>query len=58
MLQTSSYPSLFIMNGAHPNNNLNPTPVSVAALRGLSRGGAGLEKRYVPITKICKVQVS
>jgi len=28
------------------NKNLNPTPESVAALRGKSRGGAGLEKRY------------
>ena len=26
---------------------LNPTPESVAALRGLFRGGAGLERRYL-----------
>jgi len=29
------------------NKYLNPTPESVAALRGKFLGGAGLEKRYV-----------
>ena len=31
------------------NKNLNPTPESVATLRGKFHGGAGLEKRYVHI---------
>jgi len=34
------------MNETSFNNYLNPTPESVAALRGKFYGGAGLEKRY------------
>lgn len=35
------------MNKITSNKCLNPTPESVAALRGIFRGGAGLEKRYI-----------